>query len=480
MPISICDFNKINWNKFLNTKQKVLISVFFLLLIGVVFFQNCTHQEEINRLPAKLNDSSREVHQSTAIETRACTVENGVGSQSRTEQGWSDCQVVSCNSGYKMEYYGPQATCVVYDGAPRLVQVCGKDGCPGTHFQSFNIDNINASYSQGFTFETGRQLLSQLRSNYKTFLESNFSAASFPTGWSGGASGTGRNYIVASGLSDPNVQSALQFETGGNIGSDSRLSRKLSYLPQGYGIMWLVGLTSVGSNMEDSAVLNIQNTVDNKALLLYHNSTGLFVQDASGKKVILSSHWNSVACEWWIQNKQNANGTNTITVYGGTEWAGEATVVLPAGNPANAGLVQIQQLSGVTKDRYSRTFMLDIGLTQLVDDMTVMWNAWKAPVSAQGVAITLQVEDVSKKMMVNNNFVVEIQVNNGAFQKVNLANMGAVGWGVVDPTKPVYLVTGALKASIAAGQNIVVRVKTGGGILMPIEGMTLRMSGANN
>ena len=243
--------------------------------------------------------------------------------------------------------------------------------------------------------------------------------------------------------------------SSGNFGvqltSQCHIVNTLPILPAQYGVMLSIN-ANAGAQQPNSFVLKIQNSVDNSILMLYGGDGGLSVFDSSTNTNLLltdnaGGSWGQA--ESWIEVSPSSNGKTTIVLFQGTKLITTQIVALPIGDPATAGVVQLQNL---TDSSASQVYALRIGKTQLWSALDLTWQP-KQPTSTMGnykaVNLLAAIGDISLSLIPNTNLIASVRPQDGisGWGKVTLYELE---WpealpsrrSIIDNIKPLRLFAG--------------------------------------
>lgn len=344
---------------------------------------------------------------------------------------------------------------------------------PSGFSDSFSgYSGVDWNLSSGAYYDSQRTTVHNTRSNGASIIHEPFDSIS---AWDLIQTGTGSASVIASGETDVAVGPyTLEMSTGSQQVSAAGVQRDIGSIPSSFGIAFIPKLDTVGTDLLDAQNIWIENT-DNKSFRLRQTYGALKVQ-ADGQWQLLSDHIAAYPSlhgpEWWVECVDIGGGQHTVTAYTGTQARGSVTGTLPTGT-GNNGLVQITQQSVNNANRLSKLSMLDIGSTQLPDNMTVVSTAHTAQTSPSTVNIAFLVEDVSVALVPNTNVKASLSNDGGAtWFQVTLTDEGAMGWGEIGTMKQIHLLHGSVSIT-TSGTSIRYKIETVGGGFYPIQGVVV-------
>ncbi len=312
----------------------------------------------------------------------------------------------------------------------------------------FTDESIIASKS-GAAWDS-RQCETQTRHEATTYGERFFNNL---TGWVTSPTGV---FITPSGSPDPAIGNTVCFQTGPNLTTPTFIQQKFPLIPANFGLAIFPALVTVGTELADALLLQVQKTENNKNLQMRFTMAGVFLF-ISGQWAQISTHGNESWCEWWVEVAE-ANGADVVTIYAGTQRVASITGNLPNGPAGNGGLVYIGQESGADNYRKSQVAYFAIGKSQLFDDLSITTKEYALAVPAKALSGLLVIEDVAESLTLTD-LSLEISVNGGAFEPVALVDRGELCKGVIDSAKPIRLFAGTLQKSCAQGAKVTARIK---------------------
>ena len=337
-----------------------------------------------------------------------------------------------------------------------------------------DASKINAAMSSGYMLDP-RGLVCQTRSQGGTYLTEQFTNLTNWTQLRGGSATVDIVNTEQGGTDNPAGVTAANLMTGPTENSECIIRRTIQSLPASYGIMALIALVNNSGNVADALGITVQNAVNNKILSLLYYAGGLLLGSADGSYQCVSTHSNTALCEWWLEVKDKPDGTLTLGVYAGTQFISSTTVTPPVGNPASAGLIQISQMSAATPNQQSWIGELNVGATQLPDDMTLQGVNYTARYNASSANLSFLVEDVCDEITLDTDFTAQIS-QNGAWTTVALSDAGSKFNGIIDYTKPVREFTGVFSGPIKQGDALAYKAHLLNGKFGAVERASMQLT----
>lgn len=291
---------------------------------------------------------------------------------------------------------------------------------------------VNTGSSTHLFYDSTNKLYEPTRSGSQSTYADDCSSF---TGWSL-INITGATPIITNDPNrDPTPGNLFDFLTNATIGAIAGCQKDVGTIPANYGLQFIVELNTVGTNALDALTVEVGNiSAFNLQIQLLDNSFSIF-QDGSFRQII--AHGGNFFTEWWVQVTQVSGASHQVDVYAGTQLIGSRTGNLPGG--ATDGLVVIQQKSGATNNRESRISIINIGTSQLADNITLISNAATALTSPTKGRIVVILEDTSVAFSINSNFNASLSQNGVSYEATTLTNAGIFSLGIVDNTKNVYM-----------------------------------------
>jgi hypothetical protein len=327
-----------------------------------------------------------------------------------------------------------------------------------------DFSKVDMTYTTGVILDA-RGLVTQSRDNGGTYLVDDCSDLNVWTLHTGGTASIVQQTMGEEGTDNPAGSTVFNLATGSTEGSYCALNRTIAAIPASYGVFLLLA-ASASTYPNDALQLTIQTTVDTRILNLLLYSGQISVGDDSDNFHSLSTHCPAYACENWIENKDNGDGTNTVSLWQGTEFVGSQTIVMPT--QSNPGMVYLQQQSGITPNQQSQVQGLNIGATQLPDAGLLQGIPYTVPFNAQAVNFAFKIEDVSDSIILGIDFTAAV-IHNGTEIALTLSDHGTDGMGVVDFTKPVRVFKSSLTASVAQNDTLAYKCHLLDGKLMAVH-----------
>lgn len=333
---------------------------------------------------------------------------------------------------------------------------------------------INAAASSNYiTLPSGYQVVTPSRSNGSTYLSEQFDSLS---AWTKHTGSDATITDVASGFPDPAIGNVAKFYTGTGVGVDCRLDKTLTSLPTSYSLALQASFPgNLSTSPSDSFVTTFQNTVDNKYLQILQNNHSLLVGHmVSGSlayyQPIDPSSYGPYWEQWW-KNADNGDGSNTISLYAGTEFVTSNTILLPTGSPSTKGLVELQQNSNVQTGLIADVGVLNIGVSQFADNITLTSTAYTTTYGGTGISFLAFVENTDGSLVVNTDYMVDISINNGSsWVTPTLTDIGEFCKGSIDYTKSVRIFEGVVTESIPLGSKVIFRQRSANNKLFALHG----------
>jgi hypothetical protein len=326
------------------------------------------------------------------------------------------------------------------------------------YVDSFTDGNgVDQTLSESVHFDEQRTCWTPARSFATAFLGEEFDSLG---SWAPVCSGSGSAVVVNPFDTDPMIGNVVQLDTGNVAGSAASVQKHAGSIAASFGVMMLVRLNQVGADPAEAFIFQVQNAANkNLQLRLRDNSVEIF-QDGAWR--LLGQHGGNYVTEWWLEAQQQIDGAYRVSLYGGTEFFATRTGFLPDGPAANSNLVVLQQASGPNNFRRSQVAALQIGTTQLPDNMRMVSRLIQSLPQAKTAEIMVLDEDVSRGIVPNGNFIVSLSPDEGqTWAQVVLEDQGVCGVGEIDNTKPLRMFTGGV--AFAAMTRLRYKIESSGG-----------------
>jgi PKD repeat protein len=294
--------------------------------------------------------------------------------------------------------------------------------------------------------------------------------------WISNGNGTSSTSIVADPDPDVNIGRVLRLTTGAAAGSVAGRQKALPGVPASFGVMVIIKLNAVGSDVADSLLIQQQTGAPQNANLQMRFGDQRMELFYDGAWHPIIAHGGAYYTEWWVQCNWHGAGTlYDLEVYAGTEFVGAVSnVALPAGPPANAGLMVIQQFSGATAYRESRVAVAQVGADVRPSNLILVSRTFAVPSTPTRGKLVILDEDVSNALVPNTDLVASISRDNGAtWTALTLANTGIYGPGEIDPSKNINILAGEAAFAGPPGTALRYRVQSSGGKYHALQGVRL-------
>lgn len=279
--------------------------------------------------------------------------------------------------------------------------------------------------------------------------------------------GTGAAAVVADPEPDPAVGNVFDFTTGATLASIGGAQKDVGSIPASYGFQFLVKLNAVGANSADALEIALGNINTYNTILRLYNGAFEVFQDGAYR--LLFAHGGNFWTEWWVEVTQLAGASHRVDLYAGTQLVGSRTGNLPAG--ATDGLLVFQQKSGVTINRESRIAVINIGSSQLADNMTLVGAVYPARFSPTIVRAVFLIEDTSVALNTNVNLTAQLSQNGGvAWENVTLQKVDLFSLGVVDSAKNIWILIVEHKFANIGAQEITWKLTSSGNWWFAVTG----------
>lgn len=295
---------------------------------------------------------------------------------------------------------------------------------------------INAGASSNLLYDP-RHAVCPTRSQNETIGTDNTQSLS---GWTPIHSGTGTVSTVADANNpvSPGANVFL-FDTGSQLGSVAGAQKNFGTIPDAkFSIGVHIDIETTGTNPLDAFEGQIASVSGyNLQYRAYSGSLEIF-QDGAWQQLSTYGGGN-LYTEWWLNAVQISGDDYTVTLNAGTQQLASRSGHLPGGG--NPGLVVFQKNSGATANQSSRIAYVNVGASQLADNLTLVSTpAQGLLTSPTNCRLIVLVEDTSVALNTNVNITGSVSQNGGVvWEPVTFTDIGTFGYGVIDDTKPVHM-----------------------------------------
>lgn len=352
--------------------------------------------------------------------------------------------------------------------AAQMMGAWGRVGLPGAVFESFqNSLAVDASASANAVYDAARTGYGPGRTGASTCLADHFDNLS---GWANSSSG-GTVSIATVVEADTMISgNVMSFDTGGALGSVSRVQRTISGIPASFGVGTILKLVQVGAAGADALRFEITNQDNSCLSLRFRDGSMEFFQDGAWREAM--AHGGNYWTEWWADAESLGDGRHEVRIYAGTELVYTRSGTLPGG--AKAGQCVIWQASGSANYRKSMVTSLDIGSRQASPGMMLSSASWPIAFAPAAGKIAVLVEDVSASLDPNVSLLAHASRDAGqTWTQVPLVLCDDFSSGEVDPTKPVKMLIGDFSFASATGANLRWKLDVSAGHWPFIQGVAL-------
>lgn len=248
--------------------------------------------------------------------------------------------------------------------------------------------------------------------------------------------GTGGAAVVVDPENDPAVGDVFSFTSGGTLSSIGGAQKDIGSVPASFGFQFLVKLNAVGTNPSDALEVAIGNVNGYNTIMRLYDGAFTVFQDGAYRT--LTAHGGNYWTEWWVEVTQISEASHRIDLYAGTQRIGSRTGNMPGS--ATDGLLVFMQRSGVTANRESRVSVINVGSSQLADNLTLVSAIYPARFSPTMVRAVFLIEDTSVALDANTNLTVRFSQNGGvAWENATLQKVDLFSLGVVDSSKNIWI-----------------------------------------
>jgi len=356
-------------------------------------------------------------------------------------------------------------------------------GWCGSFLPNCNIpptsDDFDPNHSLGYTYEAGRTCIFPTRSQSYTLWGSQgrwYGGIGAGSGWTQVNVATGATSLVTlSGFGDPAIDGpALDMQTGGTTSSVAGVQRTLGTVPNSFSFGSLLNPIQIGTDPTDALNIWLQNNIGRTLMTRFYDNAVDVHLSGSWQRLISHDPVNAF-WELWVECVDNGDGTNTIKAYAGTQLVPPTlTGTMPTGQISN-NMLSITQQSVAHASRHSQVTIINVGPTQLPDNMTIcspiLPNVPTAPTTGSLIAY---MEDVSVNISLNSNVQAAICSTDVAnWVGITLSEITPPwGNGEIDNTKDIRMFQGT-GTFAASGTNLRWYVQTSGGVLAPLHGVIM-------
>lgn len=341
---------------------------------------------------------------------------------------------------------------------------------PGGQVDGFQTSSgIDTTYSANYFYDA-RKVVTPTRSGSSTVGDDDCNTLS---GWTDMDSGSGSTTVITSSDPDPMIGKVFRFSTGTTAGSVAKQKKDFGSIPSSFGAMFISKLTAVGTAAGDALFLSFEN-IDNVELRirLIDNQIAVFI-DGTWLQLFAPSGGGGGYREHWFEVTKLSSSSWRVDLLLGTEIVGTATGVLPAGTSTN-GLVTITQGFTSSNNRVSEIALINIGTTQLPDDMSLVGvDRYNMPGGLTDCFMVLLIEyTAGEQIVLNTDIQAWLSPNgHGAYENVALVDGGRSKIGVIDDQKWVHVLYGTRTFTGTTGTNYKSLISTFNGKYIAVLGV---------
>jgi hypothetical protein len=326
--------------------------------------------------------------------------------------------------------------------------------------------------------EAGRAVVFPRRSHGSDYLMARQPSAEW-YGWSNISSGTGIQQIATLTHSDPAVAGpAMDLRTGLSAGSEARVSKTIGYpIGNSFGVMTLFDLVEIGIDSGGALHTRVQNNAGRTlAMRSWQEATEVYSSGAWRRLADWPPAGNGQG-EAWYEVNDVGGGEHKVTLYLGTKKVGDYTGELPLNwcGGVNNSVWLLQDSSGGQNGRHSQIAQLNVGPTQLADDMfcqspKLIVPAHLASPTAGHVKVVF--ENVSNDVTTSDLLAFMSKDDGTTWQSIPLDDYGQCGYGVLDNPVAEALTFAGSASLTGAGKDVRILVKSINHRLPAVKGIT--------
>lgn len=331
--------------------------------------------------------------------------------------------------------------------------------------------SIDANHSVNYIYDAGRNLVCPTRNQGGTVLWEPFGNGL--GAWQLVQTGTGQSLTSSVSSVDPAiVGTALDLNTGASLGSIAGALRYLGTVPNTFSYFALPNTLVVANDPREALHIWVQN---NAAVTLQTRLYGGVIEVyADGAWRTLTTVGGPYFFEGWVECGDNGNGTHTVKFYGGTVLQGSYTGVLPTGQLTNNAVYVAQTSGGTNNYRRSLLKQINVGPTQLADNMVHCTPPAIAAASPTNGHLMILFEDVSRDVCPGTNLKAFVSKNGtNGWVEVPLCDYGIAGKGRLDVTADVRRFAGSVCFPAGSGTTMRANITTSNGTFPVLHGLTM-------
>lgn len=272
--------------------------------------------------------------------------------------------------------------------------------------------------------------------------------------------------VVNPGDPDPMVGMVAEMNTGLTAGSQSVLRKLFGTVPASFGVSVLMGMKTANAATE-ATEFQIQNNQGHQLRVRVYTGAIQAFYDGAWNTLFNYGGVTTALTEWWFEVKHNSGSNYTMRLFAGTQELPGFTGNLPSGTAGENGWVGfIQYSGGGNNHRKAHLAFLQVGSSALPPGINLVSTALAVQAPPRRVSLGLLLEDTCLGTVTNTDvqgWISDRVDGNGnpVWYQVVLAKLGEVASGVLDVTKPVYLLGGTVTLPAGGTSNIRSRVTSG-------------------
>lgn len=270
---------------------------------------------------------------------------------------------------------------------------------------------------------------------------------------------------------DPMVGKVAELDTGGTRGNTSALRKYFGVIPATFGVSVVMGMVTPNRSAAEATEFQAQNGLGHLLKMrMYLGAVQFFYNGAWTTQFTYGGN-TSILSEWWMDAMHNGGSNYTVRLFAGTQELPGFTGSLPGGTLGEDGWVSFVQYSSAVADRKARVGFLQVGTSALPANMDLVSVAHDMGPEPTVISLAVMFEDVSAQTVLNTDLNAWVSKDGGSnWHQVKLASCTKYNSGVLDVTKPVYLVAGQVALPPNGTSNVCCRITSANGRYFSLHG----------
>jgi hypothetical protein len=277
---------------------------------------------------------------------------------------------------------------------------------------------------------------------------------------------------------DPMVGEVAELNTGRVVGGQAVLRKYFGVIPATFGVSVLVGMATTLTSASEALEFQVQNNQGHLLKMRVYTDAVQVFYNGAWNTLFPYGGSTSTLTEWWLDAAHNGGSNYTIRLFAGTQELPGFTGELPRGTSGENGWVGFIQNSASVTNRKGRAAFLQVGSSALPADMSLVSVAQDVVTEPTTVTMAVMFEDVSLQTVINTDLKAWVSKDAGStWYQVKLAKYYEYKGGVLDATKPVYLLAGQVSLPPSGTNKVCCRITSDNGRYFSLSGYAWRVDG---